>query len=85
MIAPQPDGLAAWMLRVQPGATWAAPPPAGGLARYYVITQGEMIANAEHLGPLSLVWVDGDDMALPLQAGRAGLSVLALQFPGDAY
>ena len=84
MIAPQTDGLAAWMVRVPPGKTQAPPAHAGGLARYYVVTRGEMIANGEHLGPLSLVWADGDSMALPLQAGATGLTVLALQFPGDA-
>ena len=84
MIAPQQGGLAAWMLWLAPGSARAVPKHAGGLARYYVVTQGEMIVRGEHLGPLSLAWVDDEDLALPLQAGCAGLSVLALQFPGDA-
>lgn len=84
MIAPQPGGLAAWMVYVLPGQTHQPPAHAGGLARYYVVTRGEMIADGDHLGPLSLVWVDGKNMAMPLQAGAEGLTVLAMQFPGTA-
>jgi len=85
MIAPQADGLAAWMLHLSPGSAQPPPNHAGGLARYYVVTRGEMISGGDHLGPLSLVWVDGDNLAMPLQAGAEGLTVLALQFPGTAY
>ena len=84
MIAPQSDGLAAWMLRVSPGETIEAPAHSGGLARYYAITKGVMIAAGTELGPLSLVWVDEDDISMKLQAGPAGLSAIALQFPGNA-
>ncbi len=84
MIAPMSDGLAAWMLRVSPGETIEAPAHCGGLARYYVITKGEMIAAGAQLGPLSLIWVDEDDMSMKLQAGPDGLSAIALQFPGNA-
>lgn len=84
MVAPRAGGLAGWMLWASPGSARVVPMHPGGLARYYVVTQGEMIVRGEQLGPLSLVWVDDDHMAMPLQAGSTGLSVLALQFPGDA-
>lgn len=85
MIQPQPDGVAAWMMYVAPDETVEAPTHAGGLARYYVVAQGEMVADGDHLGPLSLAWVDGDDMAMRLRSSPQGMTVLALQFPANAY
>lgn len=85
MIAPRPDGLAAWMVWLAPDTTVPAPEHPGGLARYYVVTRGELLADGNHLGPLSVAWTDGGDLAMPLRAGRPGLSVMVLQFPGNAW
>lgn len=85
MIAPEPDGLAAWMVWVAPGATVPAPIHPGGIARYCVVGRGEMIAaDGAQLPPLSTAFMTGDDMNMPLQAGPAGLEVMVLQFPADA-
>lgn len=85
MVQPQPDGTAAWMVYVGPDETVDAPIHAGGLARYYVVARGELIVNGDHLGPLSLAWVDEDDMSMALRSGPQGMTVLVLQFPGNAY
>ena len=84
MIAPQADGLAAWMIHIPPTKREAPPAHLGGLARYYLVVGGSMIASDQTLGPLSLAWVSGNDMAMPLEAGEHGLDVIAMQFPGDA-
>ena len=84
MIAPQADGLAAWIIHLPPAYSVAAPTHPGGLARYYLVVSGSMIASNQTLGPLSLAWVSGNDMAMPLEAGENGLDVIAMQFPGDA-
>lgn len=84
MITPQADGLAAWMIHIPATKSVAPPAHPGGLARYYLVVSGSMIASDQTLGPLSLAWVSDNDMAMPLEAGENGLDVIAMQFPGDA-
>lgn len=85
MIAPEADGLAAWMVYVAPGQTVPAPVHAGGIARYHVVGRGELIAaDGAQLPPLSTAFMTGDDMNMPLRAGPAGVEVMVLQFPADA-
>lgn len=84
MMTPQADGLAAWMIHIPATHSVAPPTHPGGLARYYLVVGGSMIASDQTLGLLSLVWVSGSDMAMPLKAGENGLDVIAMQFPGDA-
>lgn len=84
MIAPQANGLAAWMIHIPASSSVAPPAHPGGLARYYLVARGSMIAGGQKLGPLSLAWVSGSDMAMQLEAGENGLDLIAMQFPGDA-
>lgn len=84
MITPQADGLAAWMIHIPATKSVAPPAHPGGLARYYLVVSGSMIASDQTLGPLSLAWVSDSDMTMPLEAGENGLDVIAMQFPGDA-
>ncbi len=85
VIAPQADGLAGWKVNIPPGESVPSPAHPGGLARYYVVATGELLVSGERLGPFSLAWDDGDELAGGLQAGPRGASVLVLQFPGNAY
>ncbi len=85
MLAPQDDGLAAWMMYVEPGATRMAPHHANGVARYYLVTRGEMIVNGVQLPPYSMAWTAGSDLDIPVQAGADGLELICMQFPQDAY
>ena len=57
MMMPQAGGLAAWMIHIPPASSVAAPTHLGGLARYYLVIRGSMIASDQTLGPLSLAWV----------------------------
>ncbi len=85
MIEPQADGLAAWMIQLPPGESAPAPAHEGGLARYYLVAGGEMLVGEDQLGPFSLAWVTEDDIGMQIKAGKAGLSVIGMQFPQGAY
>lgn len=84
MIAPQPDGLAAWMVHVTPGTAVDPPRHEGGRARYYLVAKGEMIVGGRQLPGLSLTWTEGEDLA-KIEAGAEGLDVIVMQFPQDAF
>jgi quercetin dioxygenase-like cupin family protein len=80
VIAPRPDGIAAWMLRLAPGARLEPPAHAGG-PRYYVVVSGEMLVDAALLPRLATVFVSAGETRFKASAGGAGLEALALQYP----
>ncbi|WP_418320868.1 hypothetical protein [Piscinibacter sakaiensis] len=84
LIAAEPDGLAAWLLRM-PAAAFADEPPGAdtGGGRFYVVTQGSLRLPDAEVEALATIWV-GASSALPLQAGGAGAEVVVLQFPAVA-
>ncbi len=84
VIAPLADGLAAWWLRIVPGAVATAPEHPGGLARYYLVANGSIALDSDELPPLSVIWAEAGE-AVALNAGSAGADVIVMQFPGDAY
>lgn len=77
-------GLAAWLVRVPPGVKLAAPSgqELGG-GRFYVITQGALMANDEALPSLAVMFVSADE-SVDLLAGAEGLELMILQFPSAA-
>lgn len=80
VIEPQPDGVAAWMLRVPAGGFVSAPRHAGG-ARYLLVIAGELELNGERLPRFAAAFVSAEEPVPPLRAGAHGLEVLVLQFP----
>ena len=80
ILAPESDGIAAWMLRVPPAGTAAAPVPPGG-GRFLLVIGGVLEQNGERLPRHSTVFVSAEEPALELRAGNEGLEVLVLQFP----
>jgi hypothetical protein len=84
VIAPQQDGLAAWMLALGPSGSCPAPRHPKGLARYYLVTKGVLIAGDAQLGTFSIAWVNGDDLLNDVRAGPEGVELLCMQFPADA-
>jgi len=84
-LAPQSDGLAAWMVHVPAGEVRPAPLHDGGLGRFYLVAQGEMIVDGEQLAPFSLAWQSGAEGLREIRAGGKDLSVMILQFPGNAH
>lgn len=85
MIAPRPDGLAVWAVHVEPDAAICPPTHPDGAARYYLVTEGGMLHDGKELGFLSLIWAEPDTELAELRAGPAGLDLIIMQFPGDAF
>jgi len=79
LLEPRPDGIAAWMLHVEPGAS-AQPPAHPGGGRYYIVVAGEMHVGETRLPQFSAAYVTADEEDFALRAGADGLDVLALQF-----
>ncbi len=80
VLEPQPDGIAAWVARVPPGAAIGSPMHPGG-ARYLVVIGGALELNGEHLPRFATAFVSPDEPSPMLRAGEKGLEVLVLQFP----
>ena len=79
LLPAQPDGVAAWRLRVPSGAPLNPPTQTG--ARFYVVTSGELrLATPERLARCAAVFVPRDEPPLRAAAGDAGLELLVLQF-----
>ena len=54
-LQPEPGGLAAWVVRLPPSATLAAPKHAGGAGQFHIVTAGSMIGL--HAGRFSSDWL----------------------------
>jgi hypothetical protein len=78
ILEPQPDGIAAWLLRIPSGRTAPAPDHPGG-ARFLLIIGGVLELNGERLPQLSTVFTAQETPLL--RAGTEGLELLLLQFP----
>jgi hypothetical protein len=86
VFAPDPDGLAAWRLRVTPGSRTHAPDPAQGGGQYCLVTGGTLLHDGIAYPRLSCVYVSRQEDPFLLHAGPDGLEVLLLQFPvAEAY
>ncbi|HYF19181.1 MAG TPA: hypothetical protein VEA40_15030 [Ramlibacter sp.] len=83
LIEPDDTGLAAWVLRVPPGATAGLQAVAAGGGRFVVVQQGSLRSPAGELPALGVAWVGAGD-ALPLAAGAQGLEAVVVQFPAEA-
>lgn len=86
ILGPEPDGVAAWLYELPPGASIEGPDPSGTAGQFLVVLDGEMRASdGKLLPPRSCVFVDSGEGAQTLVAtADAALAVLALQFPGQA-
>lgn len=81
IIEPQPDGVAAWLVRLPPDATFVAPEHAKGADRFYLVAEGVMVARGERLPRFATAFVSAGERAFALVAGDEGLEALVLQFP----
>jgi hypothetical protein len=80
-LPPQPDGIAAWLLRIPPNGALAAPAHANGLGRFYLIASGRARVTGALLGRLATVFVTPEEEPVEVQAGAEGAEVLVMQFP----
>jgi hypothetical protein len=80
VLAPQEDGIAAWLLRLPAGSSTATPVHPGG-GRFLLVIGGVLELNGERLPGLATAFVCAEEAAAPVRAGNAGLELLVLQFP----
>ena len=82
LIAPQDDGMAAWLMQVPGGTRVTAPVTREGTGRYFVVVGGTLQVDDAVLPRLATVFVSHDEANFTVQAGAAGLEVMVLQYPG---
>lgn len=79
LIEIQPDGIAARVLRLPPGATAKGLDPASGGGQFYIVVGGEMLHGDQKLGRWESVFYSSDEATPELRAGPQGLEVVCLQ------
>ncbi|MDH4151154.1 MAG: hypothetical protein OEW79_11100 [Betaproteobacteria bacterium] len=84
LIPEEDDGVAAYLLRVAPGAVATGPDPSVCGGQYYIVANGSLQRDGAELPQLSCLYVSGSEPPLQVTAGRAGLEALVLQFPRHA-
>jgi hypothetical protein len=84
LIAPDDEGLAAWLLRLPADGKSVAPPERSSGGRFHVVVGGTLLMDAGELEPPACIWRDAGDPPLPLHAGAGGLALLVLQYPAAA-
>jgi len=81
LIEREEDGMAAWLLRLAPGAAAAIPDPGDGGGQYHVVVGGSLVRDGAELPELSCLFATADEPPYEARAGEAGLEMLVLQFP----
>jgi hypothetical protein len=81
IIAPQPDGVAAWLVRLPPNATFILPEHQQGADRFYLVGDGVLVARSERLPRFATAFVSADAHGFELVADAEGLEAVVLQFP----
>jgi hypothetical protein len=84
LIAPDVDGLAAWLVRLPAAGRSIAPPQDCSGGRFHVVVGGSLRVGTDELGTPACIWRDAGDAPLPLHAGAQGLALLVLQYPAAA-
>jgi len=74
------DGLAAFRVRIAPGASVAGVSDSASGGHYYLVMDGAL-EGEEELPKFSLIWADAGEPVSELKAGPAGADVLIMQFP----
>ena len=81
IIEPQPDGVAAWLLRLPPNAALVPPADAKGADRFYLVGAGVMNVHNARLPRFATAFVSAGERVIEMVAGDEGLEALVLQFP----
>lgn len=83
LIAREPDGMAAWLMRLGPGMSARIPDPSDGGGQYHVVVGGSLVRDGEALTERSCLFATAEEPAYDAHAGECGLEMLVLQFPSD--
>lgn len=81
LISRHDDGLAAFRLRLAPGAEAEGVSDTESGGCYYLVMEGALSWAGGQLAPMSLIYVDAAEEPPKLVAGEAGADVLIMQFP----
>ena len=79
LIALQPDGIAARILRLPPAERATGFDPATGGGQFYLVLNGELLHGDSVLRHWESMFVSSDETAISITAGASGLEVLCLQ------
>ena len=79
LIAMQPDGIAARVLRLPPDGQAHGIEPSSGGGQFYIVLGGELLHGGKTLQHWESLFVSNDEQAVSIKAGRGGLEVLCLQ------
>ena len=77
------DELAAHLLRLGGGMSTMGPDPKSGGGYYLFVANGSLEAQGRTLPAWSMIFVESNENAFEIKAGRNGLEALVLQFPRD--
>jgi len=77
----EPEGLAAWRLRLNPGQSTMGPAPDSGGGQYYVVLDGELTFKGNIYESLSCLFVSPPEEPFEVGASARGAEALILQFP----
>lgn len=82
VLAAEPDGLAAWILRAGIDQAITLPDPSQSGGQYLIVTAGSLEHDGRTLDRLSTIYVTPEETsAFTAHAGATGLDLLVLQFP----
>jgi hypothetical protein len=74
------DGLGAWLHRLGPGMKLQGADPSGTGGQYWLVVNGALAWNGTIYAPWSLLFVEGREPAITIEAGAEGLEILQLQY-----
>jgi hypothetical protein len=77
------DEMAAHLLRLGGGMSTLGPDPKVGGGYYLFVANGSLEMQGEALPAASMVFVEPNEDAFEIKAGRNGLEALVMQFPRD--
>lgn len=81
LLGPEPDGMAALMLRAAAGTRVVAADARGSEGQFEVITRGSALHQGKELPAWSVLWVGPDDESPELVGGPEGCDVVVTRFP----
>ncbi len=84
LLAPRPDGLAAWVVRAHRGEAMHCPDLVGLAGRFHVVASGGFQSGDRTLDLYSCVYVSCDEPALACVATQEDSAMVVLQLPDAA-
>lgn len=78
------NGLAAYAVRIAPGAAYNAPDPSATNGQYFVVTRGSVLLAGREYRALTIGFTRANEIPLRVNAGPEGAEALVLHFPRRA-